>query len=180
MALDTFNSITSEFSGIMTFNAIGDTAPGTLSLSNGGTLFGQGDGIGIRKISDSDKIKTSVKGSQEFMNITFNSYYQIIEVFILDLFINVDAEFSIDDSTYSYTANGNTTLGFHEIDVSGADNTMNLAFWVDPPGPGDDGDNDYALAGLRVVPHSVPEPSTLALMTIGIMGVGAARKLKKH
>jgi hypothetical protein len=180
VTLDTLNSNTSEFSGTMTFNAIGDTAPGSLSLSNGGTLLGQGDGIGVRRIGDSDEINSSAGGSQEFLNITFDEYYRITEVFILDLFNNEVAVFSIDGSTFPYVAIGNEAWGFHEIDVSGTGNTMNLAFWVDPPGPGDDGDNDYALAGLRIAPQSVPEPTTLALLSIGFIGIGAARKLKKH
>lgn len=39
---------------------------------------------------------------------------------------------------------------------------------------------DTTTRSLTVLPQSVPAPSTFAIMAMGVLGIGAARKLKKH
>lgn len=150
--------------GTLTFN--GYEGPGTLGLSNGGVLQGDGDGIGIRNIGDTDELNANDQFT-EYLYVDLGDNFYVTEIFILDLFTNEVAAYGFNGDSDSYQALSHVSGGFHEIDVVITGSTTSLSFWVNPPGPGDDGDNDYALAGLRIA--YVQEPASLTLMVLALI-----------
>ncbi|GEM_PF-5927433 len=161
-------------SGNLTFNGYEGT--GILPLTNGGFLQGDGDGIGISSIGVSsignyDEIN-SRDGVSETLTVDFMQPFIIEEIFVLDLFSNEVAVYSTESSS-NYSANNDNSnasssrWGFHEIITFDTQGTYQLSFTAAATRFGDDGDSDYALAGMRIA--EVSEPSLIALVIVSVL-----------
>jgi hypothetical protein len=166
-------TLETDSTGLMTFND--HEGPGPISLANGGVLEGEGDGIGISNIGDRDEINAD-EFFTEALDVILDQPYEILEIFILDLFEDEIVAYSVGSGTGSFQAPADVPWGFKALDATSFDPSSQLRFWVFPPGPGDDGDNDYALAGLRVQAVQAPEPSATVLMLFAGVAALAARR----
>lgn len=66
-----------------------------------------------------------------------------------------------------------TALGFSTSDCASTDVTCGDLLWI-PPGGGLD-----SIIGTVTINSAVPEPTTLGLLSLGIAGIGLARRRRK-
>lgn len=164
----TYDGVTlSSTGGSMTFNSSSWEKNGCANSHSATAvnLACDGDGIGIRD----DEI-TGNAGQK--ITVTFSSAVNIVEVELLDLFPNEGGtgnhEVAIINASNLFSnpvflAGGYYATGFQ------SNGTTTLEFSA-----ANDNWSDYALA--RITTSSVPEPASIAMLAIGLIGLGAARK----
>ena len=75
-----------------------------------------------------------------------------------------------DSLSAQWGTNGYRSIGLYQVD-----DYHWLAFW-DDSGSNNDDDFDDMIVGIRFTPTAVPEPGTVALLGLGLMGIGMARR----
>ncbi len=136
-------------------------------------LICETDGLGIRD----DEV--TFGGSEELI-VSFSRPVDIIELIFLDLFARSGSDSTpeiVGFTVYSSGASGFYTgtasydgIGFFAgSDVFGS--VTSIRFYAMEPT-----NSDFALAGIRTA--SVPEPGTLGLLGLGLLGLGYARRRK--
>jgi hypothetical protein len=145
--------------------------------ANGGPLDCGKDGLGI----GDDEITYSAESA----TLSFSSAVTVTGLYFLDLFQPRSADAVLESAfvevnsgaSFEYTAVApfQTNGGYLYAPVA-FDNVTSLVFTA---GSGNDrvGKPDFALAGLKVT--SVPGPATLVLLGIGLVGLGALRRLQQ-
>ncbi len=151
--------------GLMSFNDSGSEQSGCDAsfLVTATNLACDGDGIGI----GSDEITGKY---QQSLTIKFDSAVDIIQVELLDLFRNEGPERQpeiaiINAMTFENTSpitGGYFATGFIADGVTTLTLTAGADSW-----------SDYSLAQITI--DVVPEPSSLALIAIGLLGLGVIR-----
>lgn len=163
-------------SGALTFNA--DDAPdlgaSTLALSTTSTLALQGDGVGI----GDDEISWG-----ERIDIYFSAPVRILGYYLLDLFagegpggIGELATVLFDDGT-SFLDEGTAmdTIGYYSRDVSIVATSISFIAGI-PNAAADYSFSDFALGGILIETVEVPEPATLSVFALGLLGLVLAGK----
>lgn len=152
------------------------------------------DGIGIvdDEVSFGDGGKTDVQR----LKITFSRAVDIASIFFLDLFgseaNNSDpeaeiAQFQVNGSGAGggFTGTAMDGTGLFEGTIANASplssldaftGVTSIEFFADTAQLRSPDNTDFALAGIRTV--DVPEPGTLALFGLGLLGLGIARSRK--
>ena len=164
--------------GSLTFNDP-DGAPGCgkgngsqFSLKDKTDLACIGDGIGI----GDDEI---TQGVAESLTVEFlKGPVDIIDIHLLDLFANErTGEIAVINGIQSQATSSGITItnlgGYWETGL-GFLGVSSLTF-----SGMNDSFSDYSLARIDYNPVSVPEPSVLALLGIGLVGFGFARRRKQ-
>lgn len=149
--------------------------------NKGGVLKCQKDGAGI----DNDEITGKGVGDQT-LTLAFDSLVNVSGFYFLDLYVRPDgsgrkeqATITLDgvffdtvdatglkgDGGYAYLATAPTQVQTIEFTAA-----FGEVFW-------DDGDNDYALAGVEV--SAVPLPPTIWLFGAGMAGLAGIRRRAK-
>ena len=158
-----------------------ESGPGAVLLSNGMSLVGDNDGIGVRD----DEISNP---PPQWVTITFSSNKILTAAYFLDVFVSADGS-TIEEARVNV---GNTIDPFNFFSAWGTD-TVNtgapglveitglylvgkqFTFWV-----GDDNDlqgvADGALAAIEVAPVPLPASGLLLLGAAG--GLAALRRRK--
>lgn len=157
--------------GDLTFNGSGSESPGKILLPDGESyLTGDGDGLGIGNDEVSYK---------EELTVSFNKSVKISNIYVLDLFSNEIVNYFFNSANYTFTPQlPNSSGGFQELFVSPSlAATSSVVFSVSNASGGDDGNHDYAIAGINIAP--VPEPATMLLFGTGLLGLAGLRLRKK-
>lgn len=159
-----------------------DAAPGVVALSNGDSLLGQNDGLGVRD----DEITNPPPQS---ITITFNSNKRLTAVYFLDLFAGVGSA-EVEQGrvvigtervgTGFESVNGTQVVGTNDpglAELTGLNLISDsFTFWVARTNDAV-GKADGALAGIDVAPVPLPASSLMLLAALG--GMGAMRRRKK-
>ena len=143
------------------------------------------DGIGVVYDYEEDEIE----GPDEILKISFDETTLLNTIYIADLFIETEGG-DLYNETGEYSLNdGSSWIGFTAVQVTlGTNGELTIdvgGVLVDSilfRAPGEVSDTqfeEFAVQGLEV---NVPEPGTIALLgmgLVGLIGAGARRKLKK-
>lgn len=161
--------VTLSSGGTMTFNA-GESAGCTSAGVTG--LVCDGDGIGI----GDDEITYD----SEMLTVTFEHDVKVLSIEFLDLFMagtgspdpeTEVARWEFDDGTFGTVSGNLTGNGGYRL-VNGIDKVTGfLEFTAILPA-----NSDYALARIEVERLSVPEPATLALLGLGLLGLASCKR----
>ncbi len=160
-------TLEASFGSTLTFNGSNSERGGcsTASGIHSANLACFGDGIGL----NNDEITGNQRQS---LTVSFASPVDIIEIEFLDLFPNEGGqgnhEVAIIDGAHVFSNTSFSTGGYLATGYS-ANGVSSIQFTAQ-----NDNWSDYALA--RII-TSVPEPSSIALLTLGFIGLIAARRI---
>jgi hypothetical protein len=159
-----------------------DTAPGVVALTNGDSLLGQNDGLGVKDDEISNPPPQSI-------TITFSSTKRLSAVYFLDLFASSGGGEVEEGRVILGTeraAAGFASVSGTEVVGTGLPGLAELTglnlvgksftFWVARTNDAT-GTADGALAGIDVAPVPLPASALLLLGAFG--GMAAMRRRKK-
>ncbi len=131
--------------------------------------------VGAETLSSSNKgTITTIVEKDELFDFTFSTLAPSLSV------TNVEgATVGINGRTYSFAVSLNAYFtGQGANAVKAHKGEYDAILFLDDTGPnaGDDDNHDDLLIGVRVT--AVPEPTTLLLMSMGLLGLFGARRLK--
>lgn len=165
------NSFTTHVSGIDLFAAPSPSARLTVNYIGGPSGDNSGmDGLGI----NDDEI---TQGGSELLRIAFSAPVTLQSVMLTDLFLhegpNGQSEvgmYSLNGGTFTSFAsgggiNGALTLNIFQSNINSILFKSSTDSW-----------SDFSVKGLTYQTHSVPEPSTLLLLSVGFVGLAAWRQ----
>ncbi|KPQ01335.1 PEP-CTERM sorting domain-containing protein [Marinobacter sp. HL-58] len=152
------------------------------------------DGIGI--VDDEVTFGNGEKTDVQRLKVSFSQQVDILSVFFLDLF-SADsttdspaelAQFQVNGTGAGggFTGTASDTTGLFEGTILNASplssldaftGVTSIEFFADTAKLTSPDNTDFALAGIRTA--SVPEPGTLALFSLGLLGLGIARRRKE-
>lgn len=159
------NSFTTHASGIDLFAAPSPTAKITVNYIGGPSGDNSGmDGLGI----NDDEI---TQGGTEQLNLVFSAPVTLNSIYITDLFKDGPGGAS---EVGLYSLNGGTFMSFSSVGAFNGALTLNvfqsgissITFKSST-----DGWSDFSVKGLTYNAQSVPEPSTLLLLGVGVVGL---------
>ena len=138
----------------------------------GSRVFGHNI-LGLESSENDSRMLWTTIGSAAVLRADFG---RLADFVAIDVFANDDDTFQLE----GYSATGQLLDSFNTGEIRGTSATMSisrtnadiayiLAFGVAPEGAGQ-------LDNLRVNVQLVPEPTTLALMVLGIAGIGCSRR----
>jgi hypothetical protein len=170
--------------GAVNFTEDYDGSSGAGCQSTGGVLQCGRDGAAI-----TDDEITGIGVGDQTLTLTFDSVVSLSGFYFLDLYINPNGSGAREQATITLDGtlfdkvNAIATVGdggYADL-ITSPILAQTIELTADPDDSfWDDHNNDYAFAGIDVSAASVPEPHTILLLGVGLVGLAGVRGLKNR
>ena len=144
----------------------------------GGALAFEGDGLGLQD--------DEFRAPDQYATLTFSKPVRLRAVHFLDLYystlgieqVQIGGDVSALVSATQELQPLNPIGGYRRQGFSGSESVLSIRFTPTGTGRGDQGDKDFALAGVEIAP--IPLPAGAALLLGALAGLGALKRRKRH